>query len=95
MWKLVAILVLMLMLGEFSWVEARPPNILFILADDLGYGMSTSNKYQWNIFNSISSIGDLGTYWNNNTYGRIKTPNLNQMAAEGSLSFLSLVLTFW
>jgi arylsulfatase A-like enzyme len=62
MWQVV---VVFFMLGACQWVAARPPNILFILADDLGYG-------------------DLGTYWNNNTHGHIKTPNLDQMAAEGS-----------
>jgi len=46
-------------------IQAPPPNIIFILADDLGYG-------------------DLGTYWNNNTHGRIKTPNLDRMASEGT-----------
>src|SRR5678810_811801 len=38
----------------------QPPNILFILADDLGYG-------------------DLGCYGQ----GRIRTPNIDKLAAEG------------
>ncbi len=43
-----------------STPKSRPPNIVFILADDLGYG-------------------DLGCYGQQ----RIRTPHLDQMAAEG------------
>lgn len=44
-----------------STLSARPPNVIFILADDLGYG----------------DIGPFGQKL-------IKTPNLDQMAAEGT-----------
>lgn len=49
-----------LMLLALHPVEARQPNVVFILADDLG-------------------IGDLGCYGQT----KIKTPNLDRMAAEG------------
>lgn len=47
-------------IGQSDTTEAQPPNIIFILADDLGYG-------------------DLGCYGQK----RIKTPNIDTMAAEG------------
>ncbi|MFT4565380.1 MAG: arylsulfatase A [Saprospiraceae bacterium] len=42
-------------------ISPQPPNIIFILADDLGYG-------------------DISSY---NAEGKIKTPNIDRMAAEG------------
>src|SRR5438552_5497641 len=45
--------------ATFARAQSRPPNIVFIYADDLGYG-------------------DLGVYGS-----KIRTPNLDRMAAEG------------
>ena len=41
--------------------EQKPPNIIYILADDLGYG-------------------DISSY---NPSGKIKTPNIDELAAQG------------
>ena len=46
--------------GQSLAADAKHPNILFLLADDLGYG-------------------ELGCYGQQ----KIRTPNLDQMAAEG------------
>ena len=48
-------------LGAVVGAEESRPNLIFILADDLGYG-------------------DLRCY---NPKGKIPTPNLNRLAAEG------------
>lgn len=55
-----SILLITLLLSGLLPAQARQPNIVFILADDLG-------------------IGDLGCYGQT----KIKTPNLDRMAAEG------------
>src|SRR5882762_314644 len=55
-----AFLAIFLNAGQILAAESKRPNIVFILADDLGYG-------------------DLGCYGQ----ARIKTPNIDQLAAEG------------
>lgn len=46
--------------------EARPPNIVFILTDDLG-------------------INDISTFGGGLADGRIKTPNIDRLAADGAI----------
>lgn len=46
--------------------EDRPPNIIFILADDLGYN-------------------DISTFGGGVAGGRVKTPGIDQLAAEGAV----------
>ena len=45
-------------------IEERPPNIVFILADDLG-------------------INDISTFGGGVAGGRVPTPNIDRLAAEG------------
>lgn len=52
----------MLLPASAQSAQARKPNVIFILADDLGWG-------------------DLSVYG----HERLKTPNLDRMAAEGTL----------
>lgn len=54
-------LVLMISCKENHTDSPTSPNIIYILADDLGYG-------------------DISAY---NPNGKIKTPNIDQMATEG------------
>ena len=48
-----------------STAEGRPPNIIFILADDLG-------------------INDISTFGGGVAGGRIRTPNIDRLAAQGA-----------
>jgi arylsulfatase A-like enzyme len=57
-----AMVALWLVTSDAQAADRRPPNIIFMLADDLGFG-------------------DLGCYG----HREIKTPNLDRLAAEGSL----------
>ncbi len=51
---------------EVAGEDDRPPNIIFILADDLGYN-------------------DISTFGGGVAGGRVKTPNIDQLAAEGAV----------
>jgi len=59
---------------ELAWQQGpetpasgqRPPNIVFILADDMGYN-------------------DISTFGGGVANGRVKTPNIDQLAAEGAV----------
>lgn len=51
--------------ADFSQTD-RPPNIIFILADDLG-------------------INDISTFGGGLAGGRVQTPNIDRLAAEGAL----------
>ena len=49
-----------------SDTDQRPPNIVFILADDMGYN-------------------DISTFGGGIADGKVKTPNIDQLAAEGAV----------
>lgn len=51
---------------EVAVSDDRPPNIIFILADDLGYN-------------------DISTFGGGVAGGRVKTPSIDQLAAEGAV----------
>jgi hypothetical protein len=67
---------------------------LFILADDLGYGKFYFSPLlpSTTLTHLFILLGDVGVYWNN-AHGRIATPNIDKMAAEGIFLFLPLPLT--
>ncbi len=60
--------------GAAAAAESRPPNVVFLFCDDLGWGDLPAYGHR-----NVEAHGG----WT--VRGRLKTPNIDRMAAEGSL----------